>query len=122
MTTATSGTPIADANLALESKMAVASPRSLLGNHTPMALAFPGKVGASAMPSNTRSKKLTITPTPRSRAIRQRRLVHNVGDGSACVKGARWFRDSRTQQGGFKLHVSVTRKPNERLMQTRHRI
>ena len=54
--------PIAEANLALESKMAVASPRSLRGNHTPMALALPGNVGASAMPSNSRAEMMAAKP------------------------------------------------------------
>src|SRR5579859_6611496 len=52
-----SGTPIADENLAAESKSEVAKLRSLGGNQRPTALAFAGKVGASPIPRSRRAPK-----------------------------------------------------------------
>src|ERR1700712_4962985 len=56
------GTPMAFASLAALSKMAVASDRSLEGNHEPTAFALAGKVGASPMPSSNRAAKNRNTP------------------------------------------------------------
>ena len=52
-----SGTPMAEANFAAESKSEVAKLRSRAGNHRPMALAFAGNVGASPTPSRKRAAK-----------------------------------------------------------------
>src|ERR1035438_6901616 len=49
------GTPSTDENLAAESKLAVAKPRFAAGNHSPIALALAGKVGASPTPSRNRA-------------------------------------------------------------------
>lgn len=50
-----SGTPIAEENLADESKIAVARLRARGGNHNPTALAFAGNVGASPTPNKKRA-------------------------------------------------------------------
>jgi len=51
------GTPIAEANFAAPSKIAVAKLRSREGNQRPMALALDGKVGASPTPRRKRAPK-----------------------------------------------------------------
>src|SRR5665213_2906258 len=56
------GTPIADANLAAESKMDDARLRSRAGNQRPMALALAGKVGASPTPNSSRAAKNPPSP------------------------------------------------------------
>jgi len=65
--------PIAEENLAAASKIAVARLRSLGGNQCPMALAFPGKVGASPMPSSKRANRNPQTPVA-SAAANEARL------------------------------------------------
>ncbi len=49
------GTPMAEANFAAPSKIAVAKLRSREGNQRPMALALEGKVGASPTPRRKRA-------------------------------------------------------------------
>src|ERR1035438_8854872 len=50
--------------------------------------------GVTATDRLTRSKKLMMTPTPKSTAMRHRRLVHKDGDSE--VKGVRWFAGSKS--------------------------
>src|SRR6266550_7055273 len=56
------GTPIAEANFAAASKMAVARLLSCLGNQYPIAFALAGKVGASPIPSKRRAAKKPPIP------------------------------------------------------------
>src|SRR6201746_1558879 len=56
------GTPMAEANFAAESKIAVAKLRSPTGNQAPIAFAFAGNVGASPTPSKNRAPKNPPSP------------------------------------------------------------
>ena len=56
------GTPIADANFAAASKIAVARLLSTAGNQYPTAFAFAGNVGASPIPKSNREAKKAPTP------------------------------------------------------------
>src|ERR1700722_9672431 len=59
---AITGTPIALENFAAASNSAVDVARSVLGNQYPVALAFAGKLGASAAPSISRPAKMPTKP------------------------------------------------------------
>jgi hypothetical protein len=77
-----SGTPMAKANLAAESKMAVAKQRSLGGNQWPIAFAFAGKVGASPTPSRNRAAKnpprLGVMAAPKEAMLQRKVLIRPI--------------------------------------------
>ncbi len=62
ITSPIAGTPIADENFAMESKIAVAKLRSSVGNQYPTAFAFAGNVGASPTPNKRRAPRNPVNP------------------------------------------------------------